>query len=142
MREKLEKSLKEAFEKHVAYDGFSVNFSDVDENCFNANIEGTYQFALIGCSPVDALIKLGGSVGEDFELEDEQNTVKIYARDPDSACLAFDASGTLFLSEDDEDDAQDLGESLAKSINAAVAKIINESKKSIDNSILPGKPLK
>lgn len=144
MREQLEKSFKEAFEKTVAYDGFSVNFADVDDTCFNANVEGTYQFALRGLSPTECFQKLGGQIGETLTLDEGDNEVEVYCNEADSACLAFDCSRTLFIETEDEEDAQELGESVAKSINSAVEKIIAESKKKLneDDTLPFGRPLK
>lgn len=129
----IQKAFKEAFNKNVLYADFHIDFSEVSENATNARISGTYKFNLIGSTPAECLKDLGGVVGEDFDIEDDENTIQAYIAEEDSSVMTFDGFRTIYFEENDEE----MGESLAKSLNAAISKIIDEPKKKRSDTTLP-----
>lgn len=91
----------------------------------------------MGATSAQCLKSLGAVAGEPFLVEDDENTIEVYFADEESAVVSFDGFQTIYFSETDEDDAEEMGKSLARSLNAVINKVIDESKKIRSNDALP-----
>jgi hypothetical protein len=136
-RNQIKALLKQSFDKYIKFDEFTVEFPENNPDIIVAKYSGLYNFHLIGSTPSECLIALGGTVGELFNIEDIENTINALIKNEDDTFISFEGSNTLYTKETDEDEAEEVGKSMAKSLNAAIQSIIDESKKKMSNDNLP-----
>ena len=124
----IKNAFKEAFLDNTKYDGFHVEFGEV-EGGLNLHFEGTYEFHLIGAAPLEAMDYLGTPSEDSYIFEKNGCEIVAYARDEESACAAFDGFRTFFFAEHMFEDAEQFGIQLAEALNQTIDAIIEYSRK-------------